>query len=82
MQFVEKVICNQGKEEYNSFIISIKRDILDCANVEKNDSNKLDNMPKDILLQTQNEQWQDLIVKLDYDVHVPLSKSKKKCGVI
>ena len=56
----------QGKDDYVEFINIMKKDILGNENVKNLEFGKAERSPKYILLQTQCEQWQQLLDKFIY----------------
>ena len=60
------------------FMNEMKRDILGPANVKTFQTDTAEKIPKDRYLQNQNEQWQNLLEKIEIDPYTTLSRSKIK----
>jgi hypothetical protein len=75
---MDEVIAIQGSEEYTQFINQMKRDNLGINTYTGSDMDFLDKKPKWCLLQTQCEQWQILIDKIDLSHSTMLSKTEIK----
>jgi hypothetical protein len=67
------VISTIGKDDYDQFIHSMKKDILGNENVKDFECNQSAKTPKFRLLQTQYEQWKQLTDWSQYDHSTPMT---------
>ncbi len=72
-KYIDTVISTIGKNDYDHFIHSMKKDILGNENVKDFECNQSAKTPKFRLLQTQYEQWKELTDWSQYDHSTPMT---------